>query len=133
LPSALIVSYMAGRATVEIQMTQPKDLRVRKPGWARAEQTRILVNGQEQRAGLKGSYFDLGHLAGVTVVRVEFPEATVRKTERIGEVEFRTVWRGNAEVEMEPAGEIYPLYQGRDRKDAVMPLPFINSRPVNPL
>jgi hypothetical protein len=133
LPSALIVSYMPGKATMEIQMTQPKDLWVRKPGWAKAEPTRILVNGQEQQARLKGSYLDLGHLAGGTVVRVEFPDATVRKTERIGEVEFRTVWRGNAVVEMEPKGEIYPLYQGRNRKDGVTPLPFINHRPVNPL
>ena len=55
-----------------------------------------------------GTYFDLGYLAGGTKVRMEFPDETMRKTERIGEVEFRTVWRGNAVVKMEPAGRSIP-------------------------
>ena len=80
-----------------------------------------------------GTYFDLGYLGGGIKVRMDFPDETVGKTERIGEVEFRTVWRGNAMVEMEPKGEIYPLYQGRNRQDGVTPLPFINPDPVNPL
>jgi hypothetical protein len=133
LPSAVITSYMPGKATVEIEMTQGKKLRVRKPGWASAEQSRIVVDGKEKKASLAGTYFDMGYLQAGTKVRVEFPDQTVRKTERIGEVEFRTVWRGNAVVEMEPAGEIYPLYQGRNRQNGVMPLPFVNSLPVNPL
>ncbi len=66
-------------------------------------------------------------------MRVEFPNQTTRRIERIGEEEFRTVWRGNAVVEMYPPGEIYPLYQGRNRQDGVTPLPFINPHPVNPL
>lgn len=87
----------------------------------------------ERRARLEGSYFDLGRPGRGSVVRVEFPSQTARKTERIGEVEFQTVWRGNAVVEMEPQGEIYPLYLGRDRQDGVVPLSYINSRPVDPL
>jgi len=133
LPSAVITSYMPGKAMVEIEMTQGKKLRVRKPGWASAEQSRIVVDGKKKKASLAGTYFDMGYLQAGTKVRVEFPDQTVRKTERIGEVEFRTVWRGNAVVEMEPAGEIYPLYQGRNRQNGVMPLPFVNSLPVNPL
>ena len=133
LPSAVITSYMPGKAALEIEMTQAKKLRVRHPAWANVEQTRILVGGKVQPAQLVGSYLDLGYLRGGTKVRVEFPDKTVRKTERIGEVEFRTLWRGNAVVEMRPAGEIYPLYQGRDRADGVTPLAFINPHPVNPL
>ena len=46
---------------------------------------------------------------------------------------FSTVWRGNAVVKMEPAGEFYPLYrQGRERTDGVTPLPFVNPAPINP-
>jgi hypothetical protein len=36
---------------------------------------------------------------------VEFPDETVHKKERIGSVEFNTVWRSNAVVKMQP-GEI---------------------------
>jgi hypothetical protein len=133
LPSAVITSYMPGKAMLEIEMTAGKKLRVRKPGWAKAERTRVVIAGKEKKVPLEGTYLELGYLAGGTKVRVEFPDETVRKTERIGEVEFRTVWRGNAVVEMEPAGEIYPLYQGRNRQDGVIPLPYINPHPINPL
>lgn len=132
LPSAVITSYMPGKATLEIEMRAGKKLRVRKPGWAQVERTRIVVDGKEKQAHLEGSYWDLGYVGGGTKVRVEFPEETVRRTERIGEVEFRTVWRGNAVVEMDPKGEIYPLYQGRDRQDGVTPLLFVNPHPINP-
>ena len=124
---------MPGKATLEIQMTQGKKLLVRKPGWANAAQTKIMLNGKRQKARLQGTYFDLGSVAGGAVVRVEFPDETARKKERIGEVEFTTVWRGNAVVEMQPVGEIYPLYQSRDRRDGVTPLPFVSPTPVNPL
>ena len=133
LPSALITSYMPGKATLEIQMTQGKKLQVRKPGWANAGQAKILLNGKEQRTRLAGTYFDLGPLQAGTTVRLDFPDQTTRKKEKIGEVEFTTMWRGNAVVEMQPAGEIYPLYQGRDRKDGVKPLPFVSTAPINPL
>ena len=133
LPSAIITSHMPGKATLDIEMTKAKNLRVRKPGWARAEQTRISVDGKEKKACLEGSYFELGHLPRDSKVRVEFPDQTRRQTERIGEVELRTVCRGNAVVEMEPEGDIYRLYQERKRLDGVTPLPFINPNPLNPL
>ena len=40
----------------------------------------------------------------------------MNKKERIGDVEFSTVWRGNAVVKMAPAGEFYPLYQARAQR-----------------
>jgi hypothetical protein len=133
LPSALITSYMPGKAALEIQLTQAKKVSVRKPGWANATQTKILLNGKEHKARLAGTYFDLGPLQAGSTVRIEFPDQTTRKKEKIGEVEFTTLWRGNAVVEIEPAGEIYPLYQGRDRKDGATPLSFVSPHPVDPL
>ena len=121
------------KATLEIEMTKSKKLRVRKPGWANADQTRILVDGKEKKARLERSYFELGRLPRGSKVRVEFPDQTRRQTERIGETEFRTVWRGNAVIKMEPEGDIYPLYQGRNRQDGVVPLFFLNPNPLNPL
>jgi hypothetical protein len=133
LPSAVITSYMPGKAVVEVEMTAGKKLQVRKPGWAAAEQTRVLVNGAERKLPLEGTYFDFGGMPAGTKVRIEFPNGLQQKTERIGEVEFHTEWRGNAVVKMEPAGEIYPLYQGRGREGGVTPLSFINHSPINPL
>ena len=104
-----------------------------QPGWADATKTRILVGGQERKPLTKGTYFDFGRLERGAQVRVEFPEELVHKKERIGDVEFSTVWRGNAVVKMAPAGEFYPLYQqGRERTDGVMPSPYINPQPINP-
>jgi hypothetical protein len=133
LPSAVVTSYMPGKPVVEVEMTKPKKLLVRKPAWAAVEECRILVNGKPQPGRLKGTYFDLGPREAGSLVRVEFPDKIAHKKERIGEVEFATTWRGNAVIRMEPAGEIYPLYQNRDRQDGVKPLPFISSRPINPL
>src|SRR5438309_12094205 len=62
LPSAVITSYMPGKATLEIEMMKAKNLRVRKPGWASAEQTKISVDSKKKKACLEGSYFELGHL-----------------------------------------------------------------------
>jgi hypothetical protein len=88
---------------------------------------------KRRRRALEESYFELGHLPRGSKVRIDFPDHTRRQTERIGEVEFWMVWRGNAVVEMEPEGDIYPLYQERNRQDGVTPLPFINPNPLNPL
>jgi hypothetical protein len=93
----------------------------------------VLVNGAERKLPLEGTYFDFGGMPAGTKVRIEFPNGLQQKTERIGEVEFHTEWRGNAVVKMEPAGEIYPLYQGRGREGGVTPLSFINHSPINPL
>jgi hypothetical protein len=133
LPSAVITSYMPGQAVVEVEMTAAKRLQVRKPGWAVTGPTRVLIDGQERAIRLVQTYLDFGGLPAGTKVRIEFPNELQRKTEKIGEVGFRTEWRGNAIVKMEPAGEVYPLYQRRDRQDGVTPLPFINHRPINPL
>jgi hypothetical protein len=124
---------MPGKAVLEIQMTKAKQLLVRKPGWADAAKTRILVGDQERKPVMKGTYFDFGRLEPGAQVRIEFPDELVNKKERIGAVAFSTVWRGNAVVKMEPAGEFYPLYrQGRERTDGVTPLPFVNPAPINP-
>jgi hypothetical protein len=133
LPSAMVISFMPGKAVLEIKLMQQKKLLVRKPGWAAAERCDIFIHGKKQRPVLRGSYFDFGSLAAGSNVRIEFPNETIRKKDRIGEAEFETVWRGNAVIDMSPAGEIYPLYQGRSRQDSVKPLPFISTSPVNPL
>jgi len=133
LPSAVITSYMPGRAMLEIEITQAKKLRIRKPGWANIEKTNILVAGKKYRVQLVGGYLELGRLQGGTKVRVEFPDRVERKTERIGEIEFQTTWRGNAVVGIEPSGEIYPLYQGRATQEGVTPLTFVNPHPIDPL
>jgi hypothetical protein len=133
LPSAVVTSYMPGKPVVEVEMTKPKKLLVRKPAWAAVEECRILVNGKPQPGHLKGTYFDIGPQTAGSSVRVEFPDKIAHKKERIGEVELATTWRGNAVIRMEPAGEIYPMYQNRDRQDGVKPLPFISSKPINPL
>lgn len=133
LPSAVITSYMPGKASIQVELTKPRKLLVRKPGVAAADQCHVFINGNEQKVRLSGSYLDVGGVAAGSVVRVDFPDRTRRDTARIGEVEFQTAWRGNAVVDMAPAGEIYPLYQRRDRQDGVSPLPFVRMSPVNPL
>ena len=133
LPSALIISQMPGKASLQIRMTQSKRLLVRKPQWADKGMTMIRVNGQVQSSPLRGTYFDLGVLPRDAVVQIDFPDQLVNKEEQIGSVRFSTVWRGNAVVRMQPEGSIYPLYQGRDRQDGVTPLPFISVQPIDPL
>ena len=54
--------------------------------------TDITSEGKEWKARLQGSYFDLGRLGRGATARIEFPDRTTRKTERVGEVEFTTVW-----------------------------------------
>jgi hypothetical protein len=161
LPSATITSYMPGKSVVVVEMTAAKKLQVRKPGWAPASQTRMLVNGQEQTVRLEETYFDFGGLPAGTKVRIEFPDQTSHRVELIREsqhsaelqlappresqrkalssqelqagVKFTTTWRGNAVTDIEPAGEIYPLYQERNQQEAVVPLAFISTNPINPL
>src|SRR5438093_9056920 len=74
LPSAVITSYMPGKAALEAKLTQPRKLLVRKPGWAAAEGCKILVNGNLQKVRPQGTYFDLGPIAAGTKVRAEFPD-----------------------------------------------------------
>ena len=113
-------------------MTRSRRLVVRRPDWAEAGETMVTVNGKAVTPEMQGAYFDLGRLSRGTDVRIDFPDRLIHKKETIGDTEFSTTWRGNAVVRMEPAGEIYPLYQDRERKDGVIPIPFANAKPINP-
>lgn len=73
-------------------------------------------------------YFNFGLLSASTRIRIDFPDKTTTKREKIGEVEFITIWRGNAVIDMQPPGRIYPLYQNRNRIDAVIPHSYRKAR-----
>jgi hypothetical protein len=63
-------------------------------------------------------------MSGLSRGQLEPPRESKRKNNSSEEpeagVKFATTWRRNAATEMGPAGEIYPLYQGRERQEAVV-------------
>jgi hypothetical protein len=133
LPSATIISYMPGKPCLEITMEKPAKLLVRKPNWVDVLQTQVFVNNQIFHPRVEGHYFNFGLLPAETSVRIDFPDKTTTKREKIGETEITTIWRGNAVIDIYPPGEIYPLYQNRNRVDAVVPYKNSAFIPLHPI
>jgi hypothetical protein len=114
-PVADVLSYLPYEGKVEVHLKEKKELWVRIPQWASKEQvvcktgkTRVDLNWNER-------YCSPGFVNSGEVVEIEFPVIEKTVNLEIGPVDARVIIRGNTVVDIEPQGDICPLYQNRER------------------
>jgi hypothetical protein len=104
-------SYLPYEGKVVLKIKEAKGVSVRIPEWTDCDNVTCQLNGKKTEFGWSGGYVQVEGLASADVVTVEFPMREQTLFSIIGDKVFKLTIRGNTVVEMDPAGEICPLYQ----------------------
>jgi len=86
------------------------ELLIRKPNWM-GEEVKFFLNGEPLKANLQNGVFNLGLRKPGDEVLLYTPLVEKTRKEKIGDTEYTTRWIGNVVVNINPRGNIYPLYQ----------------------
>jgi hypothetical protein len=112
-----VESHLPYEGKVVIKNKTVKTLSVRIPEGTPHGQVACDVNGKKQETTWSGDYVGVPGLKRGDVITIEFPMAETRLFKVIGDVPYRLTLKGNTVVDIDPPGQIYPLYQ-RDRYKA---------------
>lgn len=113
-----IYSHIPYEGRVDIKMKKEcRSVVVRVPEWVATQSPEIncKVNGVSRPLQWKGRYVDIGSLIEGDKATLVFPisERTVR--EKIGPGTFTVTLKGNTVVAIDPPGQDFPIYKGRER------------------
>jgi hypothetical protein len=106
-------SYIPYEGRVDLRIKQPcESLLVRAPEWVESHSPQVVgkVNGVSRELIWDGRYVNVGVGKPGDTIAVTFPigERTVR--EKLGNVNYTLVMKGNTVVSIDPPGKIGPLY-----------------------
>jgi DUF1680 family protein len=115
-------SYLPYEGKVALKIKQAKHVAVRVPEWT--DQTRVTcdVNGVGQEIFWSGNYVEFKELTPGDTVTVEFPITEKTFFSVIGDKAFKLTMKGNTVIEIDPPGEICPLYQREEYKGDQAPM-----------
>ena len=98
-----------GRVCLHIKKAPTIALRI--PQWTRREEVRCKVNDAPRAFQWAGNYIEIRGLTPGDTVCVTFPQFETQFFRMIGENIYRLTMRGDTVIEIDPEGELYPLYQ----------------------
>ncbi len=118
-PWADVDSHIPYEGRVDVKVKQGVSLEIRIPEWVSPEETACAVNGKEQVLGWEGRYAQVGRTESGDLVTLTFPIAERAEKIHIQKHAYNIVRKGNEVVAIEPPGQIDPLYQRSEYRDAV--------------
>jgi hypothetical protein len=118
---ARVISALPYEGRVEVTLKEDTPLKLRRPEGVGATELTIRVNGQKVPFQGEGAYLLLGELATGDVVNLTFPLEMRTREENIAGQTYRTVWKGNTVVSLEPEGG-YPTYHRSEWLEPAAPL-----------
>ena len=104
-------SHLPYEGRVDLHVKTVSDLRVRLPEATMREAVRCRVDGGERALRWDGSYVALDGLKQGDRVTVTFPQDERVVFRYIGENMYKLTLKGNTVIDIDPEGEIYPMYQ----------------------
>ncbi len=104
-------SHLPYEGKVVLKIKDAPRVAVRIPEWTDVSRVSCRVNGREQEVSRAGRRVRVRDLKKGDEVVVQFPMREVERFERIGGVPYRLRIKGNTVVDIDPEGNIYPLYQ----------------------
>ncbi len=94
-------------------MRTPRRVAIRLPAGVQPAEARTLLDGADVPAGWRGSYAVFDELMAGQVAAIAYPLREFSRSYRIAGVEYQGQWRGSTMLEIQPAGERYPIYRRR--------------------
>ena len=123
-----VIGYQPYRGRLDLIIHDAAKVSVRIPSWVLKNQLQITV--QDRTANVNFSpehYVKLDGLKKGDRVRIIYPLLQEESTEMIMGHNYQARWRGDTLVEIEPKGQIYPLYLRREMESDQVPM--ISGRP----
>ena len=104
-------SYLPYEGKVVLKIKEAQGITVRVPEWTEHKGVTCKVNGKEHESAWSRSYVELKDLKPGDAVTVEFPMREKTMFSVIGDKPYKLALKGNTVVDIDPEGEICPLYQ----------------------
>ena len=115
-------SHLPYEGRVDVRIKKATAIALRIPKWTRRDEVRCVVNGATRPARWAGNYVELDGLAEGDTVVISFPQSETRVFRMIGENIYHLTMRGDTVIEIDPQGELYPLYQRSHFRQSSAPL-----------
>jgi len=104
-------SYLPYEGKVVLKIKETAAIATRIPSWTERGKVSCKVNGSRRDFAWSEDYVEVSGLTAGDVVTVEFPMREETLFSVIGDKPFRLTLRGNTVVDIDPQGELCPLYQ----------------------
>ena len=114
-------SYLPYSGRVDLKIKKVTAVALRIPQWSRRDDVRCTVNGTPKPFKWSGNYLEVEGLSAGDAVTVMFPQVERRLWRMIGENIYHLMMKGDTVVEIDPQGELYPLYQRASYKQDLAP------------
>lgn len=110
-PWADVASYLPYEGKIELKVKEAINAAVRIPDWTDRSKVVCKINGTETEFGWKGNYVEINGVKPKDIVSVEFPMKTETMFRVIaGDTVYKLTIKGYTVVDIDPKGEICPLY-----------------------
>ena len=109
-PFIQVIGHEPWQGRMDVRAYAPRRVHLRVPGYAALDQVQTLIDGQAVTVTWNGRYVTFELAAGQIATRLySLPESS--RTYTIADQTYQGRWRGNTMLEIQPAGEGYPIYQ----------------------
>ena len=95
---------------MDVRAYAARRVHLRVPGYAALDQVQTLLDGQAVTVTWQGRYATF-ELAAGQIATLIYPLPESSRIYTIAEQTYQGQWRGNTMLEIQPAGEGYPIYQ----------------------
>ena len=106
-----VKSFLPHRGEIHLRVNSPCKLRYRMPDWAVQQDWMVKINDIPEKVSLDGTYILINDLRENDEVVITYPVRKVTVQEEVMKQRFTVHWRGNTVVQIEPQGEVEPLYR----------------------
>ena len=110
-PWADINSYIPYEGRVDIETKVPLDIEVRIPEWVKTDQVLCSIDGDPRKLVFRGRYALADRIQAGSLVTFTFPISERTVEEKIGDVPYKLIIKGNDVVSISPSGKYHPFYQ----------------------
>ena len=111
-PFCEVLSYLPYNGRVDVEMYVNSNLHLMIPDWVKKSEVVLKVNGAVANTEWDNAYLLVANLKKGDKITINYPMRIVTMADTIpGKGIYRTTWKGNTVVNIDPKGKIVPLFQ----------------------
>ena len=122
-PWCEVLSYQPYTGRVDVEMYVNSNVHILVPDWVVRSAVSVKVNGTETAASWDGTYLVLKNKRKGDKIVVNYPMRITTRTDTIpGKGVYKTMWKGNTVIGIDPVGKIAPLFQRKAMLTTICPM-----------
>jgi hypothetical protein len=122
-PWCEVLSYHPYTGRVDVEMYVNSNMHILVPDWVKKSEVKLNVNGKELIPNWEGEYLVLKNQKQGNKITVNYPMRITTLSDTIpGKGMYKTTWKGNTVIGIDPAGKIAPLFQRKSMLSETCPM-----------